>query len=242
MNAKTKFFMQMNNVFVALGIDPVPAMCKTLASIISISNELVDPSQSQIPEPVRNADNTLPILFMNKTETVQNFHEQILYGILPDKTLTLFPELNVATVECYLRIVSDEISKDGSDIITCVIAELDTIRVHNLLILPNKPTIIGTIGTTAVINPSHRPVNAHMITSLHAGSLLQTVSDDIFSPMMTSAQLSTDHLSEKKREKLVYIRIYPDEWKKPIIGKFGLLNTLAKNDGYVLVSTCLDGC
>jgi molybdopterin molybdotransferase len=148
MNAKTKFSMQVNDVFVVLGIDPVPTMCRTLAGIISINNELVDMSQSQIPELIRNADITLPILFMNKTEIVLNFHEQVRYGILPDKTSTLFHAPNVVTVECYLRIVSDGSSKDDSEITTCVIVELDTIHVHNLLILPNKPKVIGTVGTT----------------------------------------------------------------------------------------------
>jgi hypothetical protein len=81
-----------------------------------------------------------------------------------------------------------------------------------------------------------------MTTSLFAGSLLQTASDNIFLPMMISAKLLTSHLSEKKREKLAHVRIYPDVWSEPTVEKFGLLTTLATNDSYILVSTCLDDC
>jgi hypothetical protein len=237
MNAKTKLFIQVNDVFVALGIDPVPTRCRTLASIISISNEWDDLSQSQIHEPVLNADSTLPILFMNKTETGQNFHEQIPYGIFQDKTLTLFPALNVATVECYPRIVSD-----GSEIVTGVIAEFDTIHAHNFADFAKQTNNHWNSWDDSCDQSPHHPVDTYMISSLFAKSLLQTVSDDIFSPMMTSAQFSTSHLTEKKREELVHIRIYPDERTESIIEKFGLLNTLEKNDGRTIASTCLDNC
>lgn len=222
----TKLSAQATGVLAAFGIDPVPVVRRAKVGVISTENARA-----------RNADCALVVSFLREAGAVP-----VLYGIIPDTAEDLRPLLVRAAAECDLVVIPGGSSGDEQDVTAGVVAELGTIHVHGISIVPGTSVIIGAVGTTPVIGLPGHPAAAYMLTVVFAGPLLRKMSGGIVSPGTVSAPLSMSFSSEKGREELVCVRILPDGTVEPGPGQSGLLSTLIRSDGFIRVPASRDGC
>jgi molybdopterin molybdotransferase len=166
--------------------------------------------------------------------------EPVRYGIVRDDPALLRPVLERAVAGCDCVLISGGSSKDMRDMTARVIGELGEVLVHGIAISPGKPTIIGTVGETPVIGLPGHPGSAYVILVAVVGHLFAALSGAPIPARRVRARLAANIPSAKGREDYVRVSVEGGE-ATPVFGKSGLLNTLVKSDGLVVVPAGREG-
>lgn len=222
-------------VLASAGVATVRVLKQPRIGIISTGNEVVPVEADLAAGQVRDANAYLCAGFAR-----EHGCEPVRYGIVRDDPALLRPVLERAVAGCDCVLISGGSSKDMRDMTARVIGELGEVLVHGIAISPGKPTIIGTVGETPVIGLPGHPGSAYVILVAVVGHLFAALSGAPIPARRVRARLAANIPSAKGREDYVRVSVEGGE-ATPVFGKSGLLNTLVKSDGLVVVPAGREG-
>jgi molybdopterin molybdotransferase len=233
----------------SLGITRVKIFEKPKIGIISTGNEIV-PADS------------IPALGRIRDSNSYNLEGLILQagglpvkkGIIPDAYALLRTTLLEAVNECALVLMTGGSSVGAADLTAAVINDIGQpgVLVHGVAVRPGKPLIIGVVKnekTSAQVPvfglPGH-PVAVNICFELFVKPILVRLTGEITHPALeevspyhtVKARLARSIASKPGREDHVRVTLEKREdglWARPIFGASGLITTLVKAVGTVVV-------
>jgi molybdopterin molybdotransferase len=217
-------------VLASVGKTRITVRKKPIIGIISTGTELVPAEAIPRPGEVREVNSHLIAVFCRRQGATP-----MKYGIIRDDPGELRKTVSRACQECDAVVISGGSSKDRNDITARIISELGEVFVHGISIAPGKPTIIGKIKEIPVIGLPGHPASTFMVLSLVVIHLLQAMKDSPCQKVFRKrVKMSTSVPSEQGREHYLRVRI-DDDTATPVLGKSGLMNTLAWSDGIIRI-------
>ncbi|HWQ65868.1 MAG TPA: gephyrin-like molybdotransferase Glp [Methanospirillum sp.] len=217
-------------VLASVGKTRITVRKNPVIGIISTGTELVPAEAIPRPGEVREVNSHLISVFCRRQGAIP-----VRYGIIRDNPDELSATITRAAEECDAVIVSGGSSKDRHDITAETISALGEVYVHGISIAPGKPTIIGKIHDIPIIGLPGHPASTFMVLSLVVIHLVQAMKGSpcqrIFKRRVTMA---TSVQSEQGREQYIRVRIDGNS-ATPVLGKSGLMNTLAWSDGIIRI-------
>lgn len=217
-------------VLASVGKTRVAVRKKPIIGIISTGTELVPAEAIPRAGEVREVNSHLIAVFSQRQGAIP-----MQYGIIRDNPDELRNTMTRACQECDAVIVSGGSSKDRNDITARTIQELGEVMVHGISIAPGKPTIVGRIQGIPVIGLPGHPASTFMVLSLVVIHLLQAMKGAPCQRVFRKrVRMATSIPSEQGREQYIRVRIDGDI-ATPVMGKSGLMNTLAWSDGIIRI-------
>jgi molybdopterin molybdotransferase len=217
-------------VLASVGKTRIVVRKNPVIGIISTGTELVPAEAFPRPGEVREVNSHLIAVFCSRQGAIP-----VRYGIIRDDRDELRETVARAARECDAVIISGGSSKDRNDITALTIRELGEVYVHGISIAPGKPTIIGKIQDIPVIGLPGHPASTFMVLSLVVIHLVQAMKGSPCQRVYKKRiKMATSVPSEQGREQYLRVRINGDA-ATPVLGKSGLMNTLAWSDGIIRV-------
>ena len=217
-------------VLASVGKTRIAVRKNPIIGIISTGIELVPAEAIPRSGEVREVNSHLISVFCRRQGAVP-----MRYGIIRDDPDELRQTVARACQECDAVVISGGSSKDRNDITARIISELGEVYVHGISIAPGKPTIIGKIQDIPVIGLPGHPASTFMVLSLVVIHLLQAMKGSPCQRVFRKrVKMATSVPSEQGREHYLRVRIDGDI-ATPVLGKSGLMNTLAWSDGIIRI-------
>ncbi|HOJ00156.1 MAG TPA: molybdopterin molybdotransferase MoeA [Anaerolineaceae bacterium] len=219
----------------AMGIIAVPVMKLPRIVIISSGDELVD-ARAVLPlGKIRDVNG--PMLKMAVGECGG---EAAFSGIVIDDQHALRDAVLQTINECEILVLTGGTSAGTKDAIPEVISALGELLVHGVAIKPGKPTIVGKIDHVPVFGLPGNPVAAYLMFLLLVKPLVLSMLGAVGIETARTMPLARTVSSNQGREDLIPVSI-KNGLADPIIGKSGLITTLANADGYFRIARDQEG-
>jgi molybdopterin molybdotransferase len=233
----------------SMGITSIPAFEKPRVAIISTGNEIVPADTVPGPGRIRdsNSYNLEGLISLAGGVAVKK-------GILPDDYDSLRAALEGAIADCSLVLFTGGSSVGTADFTARVINDLGPpgVLVHGVSIKPGKPIIIGlvkrrTTGAPVPVFglPGHQAavsvcfdVFVKPVLSRFTGAVPHPALAGITPLRTAKAKLARSIASAPGREDHVRVTLEKREdglWARPVFGASGLISTLVKAVGTVVV-------
>jgi molybdopterin molybdotransferase len=238
----TKIRPQEIGAMACLGITQVLVYEPWKLSIISTGDELVPPDSTPALGQVRDINTyALKAQAMKHGMVVRNTR------VLVDDEQKLKEAILEDMQESDIVVISGGSSQGKKDATKCIIDEVASrgAFVHGLALKPGKPTILGYDDKTSALLvglPGH-PVAAMLVFELLMIRLWkdvtnQSMDQSVYARMATNlagapGKTTCQLVSLTKQEK--------DYVAEPILGKSGLITTLTKADGYIIIEQNKEG-
>ncbi len=231
-----------------IGATRVPVFEKPSVAIISTGNEIV-PAESE-PGPGRIRDTNsydLEGLITLAGGLPQKF------GIIPDDFSLLRTTLQKAVAECRLVLLTGGSSVGTADLTAKVINEFGVpgVLVHGVAIKPGKPLIIGFISVNnappvPVFGLPGHPAAVRVCFDLFVRRVLVRLTGEVAHPALGAipayrtvrVRLARSISSGPGREEYVRVMLEKRDdgiWARPVFGASGLITTLVKSAGIVVI-------
>lgn len=226
----------------AAGILEIPVYAPLRLTIISTGDELVSPDRSPAPGEIRDINTyALHALATGNGYRVTGVH------VLPDDGALLEQAVRTAMADSDVVVISGGSSQGRKDLTGEVVERVSTpgVLTHGVAIKPGKPTILGYDAKSATVLaglPGH-PVSAMMVFE----TLLSWLSDTLTgrkSPYPVPAKIACNLASSPGKTTCLPVSL---QWNgdgytaHPVFGKSGLITTLTKADGYVIIEMNKEG-
>ncbi len=232
-----------------IGATRIPVFEKPLVGIISTGNEIVPAEYVPAPGSIRDTNSyDLEGLITVAGGVPRKF------GIIPDDFSLLRKTLQKAVTECRLVLLTGGSSVGTADLTEKVINELGRpgVLVHGVAIKPGKPLIIGFVGASAPAAPvpvfglPGHPAAVRVCFDLFARPVLVRLTGEVSHPVLGAipvyrtirARLARSIPSGPGREEYVRVMLEKKDdgiWARPIFGASGLIRTLVKSAGMVVI-------
>ncbi len=230
----------------ALGWGTVLVYKKPGVAIISTGDEIV-PVHSQ-PKPGQVRDINLYALGASVEEIGAIPHYR---DIIPDDELALEKELRkcIESDEIDMVLISGGSSVGSRDYTLKVLNHLGSpgVLVHGLALKPGKPTIISLNNQKPIIGLPGHPVSTLIVFESIVKKILSDLKGEIL-PLglnrTVEALLENNIASEGGREEFIRVILKKKDgkfWAVPVLGKSGMISTLAKADGYIVIGLNQEG-
>ena len=232
-----------------MGMTSVPVIVKPRVAIISTGNEIVPADRVPGPGQIRdsNSYNLEGLIALAGGIAVRK-------GILPDDYDRLHTALTDAMKDCHIILFTGGSSVGTADFTARVINDLGPpgVLVHGVSIKPGKPLIIGLVrdaGGRASIPvfglPGHQAA-VSICFEVFVKPLLARFTGEVPDPALAgiplqrtvTAKLARSIASSPGREDHVRVTLEKREdglWARPVFGSSGLISTLVKAVGTVVV-------
>jgi molybdopterin molybdotransferase len=232
-----------------MGMTRVPVIAKPRVAIISTGNEIVPADTVPGPGQIRdsNSYNLEGLIALAGGVAVRK-------GILPDDYHRLRAALTDAMKDCRIILFTGGSSVGTADFTARVINDLGPpgVLVHGVSIKPGKPLIIGLVrdaGDRASIPvfglPGHQAA-VSICFEVFVKPVLARFTGEVPNPVLVglpvqrtvTAKLSRSIASSPGREDHVRVTLEKREdglWARPVFGASGLISTLVKAVGTVVV-------
>ncbi len=230
-----------------LGITRVKVIKRPKAAIISTGNEIIPAENVPIPGQIRDSNSYNLEALISQEGCVP-----LKKGIIPDEYARLRGTLEASLQEADLVLMTGGSSVGTADLTAKVINDSGRpgVLVHGVSIKPGKPIVIGVVGSphgdVPVFGlPGHpaavsicfdvfvRPVLARL-----SGAVPHPALEGIPSSRIVKARLARSIASGSGREDYVRVALEKRDdglWAKPVFGASGLISTLVKAVGIVVV-------
>ena len=230
-----------------VGITIIPVFEKPRIAIISTGNEIVPADSVPSPGCIRDSNS-----YNLEGLIIQTGGVPVKMGIIPDEYAPLREALERALKECSLVLLTGGSSVGTSDLTEKVINDAGKpgVLVHGVSIKPGKPLIVGLVGTprnqVPVFGlPGHpaavsicfdlfvKPILIHL-----AGEVTLPALEGVSSYRVVKAKLARSIASSPGREDHVRVMLEKKDgvlWARPVFGASGLISTLVKAVGTVVV-------
>lgn len=230
----------------ALGWGTVLVYKKPGVAIISTGDEIV-PVHSQ-PKPGQVRDINLYALGASVEEIGAIPHYR---DIIPDDEPALEKELRkcIESDEIDMVLISGGSSIGSRDYTLRVLNHLGSpgVLVHGLALKPGKPTIISLNNQKPIIGLPGHPVSTLIVFESIVKKILSDLKGEIL-PLglnrTVEALLENNIASEGGREEFIRVILKKKDgkfWAVPVLGKSGMISTLAKADGYIVIGLNQEG-
>ena len=165
--------------------------------------------------------------------------------IEPDDPAGLAKAVRAAVADCDLLIIVAGSSPGRDDYTARIVAELGTLAVHGVAVRPGHPVVLGVIDGTPVLGAPGYPVSAALTFDIFAA------------PVLADLQGAAPQRRQRTRARLARKLASPlgmDDWVRvrlgvvgettvatPLARGAGLLSTLVRADGLLIVPAGLEG-
>jgi molybdopterin molybdotransferase len=226
----------------AAGVTRVPVFERIKVAVISTGDELVFPRERAGDGQVRDINSySLCALARQSGFAVNGF------SLLPDDESLLEQTVSEAMHTCGIVTVSGGSSKGEKDCTADVIARVadSGVIVHGLALKPGKPAILGFDSKTGTILaglPGH-PVSAMIVFRLLFVWLWKTITGQK-ADFPVPAKLSCNIAASPGMTTVQPVSLHPGDGGYtacPVFGKSGLITSLTKADGYIVIERNKEG-
>ena len=226
----------------AAGITSAPVFVPLNLSLISTGDELIAPEKEPLPGEIRDI-NTHAL----KALASKRGYRVVTNMVLPDDRERLEEAIRAAMISSDVVIVSGGSSQGEKDITAAIIDQeaRPGVFTHGLAIKPGKPTILGWDEESKTLLaglPGH-PVSAMLVFEM----LLGWLSDKLLSktpPFPIPARISTNIPGAPGKTVCQPVILSYEEnrcYAQPVFGKSGMITTLTKADGYIIIDLNKEG-
>jgi len=220
----------------AAGYDMLEVKCPLQVGVISTGEELVGPDV--VPEPGQVRDiNSYCLAGLIE----QSGGKPTLYGIIRDNKTQLAQVLDRAVEENDMVVISGGSSVGVRDMTLDVLSQ--GLLFHGIAVRPGKPTLAAIIKDKLVFGLPGHPASAAISFYLLVHPLLET-GDYRENSRVVWATLGRNLASGPGREDYVRVKLSSyqgDTVATPILGKSGLISTLASADGLIRIPLHKEG-
>jgi molybdopterin molybdotransferase len=231
----------------SLGITRVSVFDKPNVAIISTGNEIVPADSKPAPGRIRDSNS-----YNLEGLITQSGGVPVKKGIIPDEYVRLRETLEAAVKDCALILMTGGSSVGIADLTAKVINDAGKpgVLVHGVSIKPGKPLIIGLVGTperhVPIFGLPGHPAAVSICFELFVKPVLVRMSGEVPHPALdgvpsyrsVKAKLARSISSGPGREDHVRVTLEQKDdklWARPVFGASGLISTLVKAVGTVVV-------
>ena len=231
----------------SLGITRISVFEKPKVAIISTGNEIVPADSKPAPGRIRDSNS-----YNLEGLITQSGGVPSKKGIIPDDYASLRKTLEAAINDCALILMTGGSSVGIADLTAKVINDTGQpgVLVHGVSIKPGKPLIIGLIATperhVPVFGLPGHPAAVSICFELFVKPVLVHLSGEVPHPALdgvpsyrsVKATLARSISSGPGREDHVRVTLEKKDgklWARPVFGASGLISTLVKAVGTVVV-------
>jgi molybdopterin molybdotransferase len=230
-----------------VGITRIRVFERPKVAIINTGNEVVPAENSPAPGQVRDINS-----YNLEGLIAQSGGIPVKRGIIPDDYGRLHQALEAALRECDLVLMTGGSSVGTADLTAKVINDLGRpgVLVHGVSVKPGKPLIMGVLNTpekqVPVFGLPGHPAAVSICFELFVKPVLARMTGEVPHPALADvpayrsvkAKLARSISSSPGREDHVRVTIEKKDdglWARPVFGASGLISTLVKAVGTVVV-------
>jgi molybdopterin molybdotransferase len=226
----------------AAGIVRLPVYRPLDLTIISTGDELVPPDKIPRPGEIRDINTTTL-----KALATRSGYRVVFANAMPDDEALLEKVLRKAMAESDVVLVSGGSSQGEKDITAALISQVASpgVFTHGLALKPGKPTILGYDRETKTILgglPGH-PVSAMMAFELLFSWLSAALSGRAPAfpvPARVSCNIPASP-GKTTCQPVTLCRENNSYTAEPVFGKSGMISTLTRSDGYIIIDKNKEG-
>lgn len=225
-----------------VGLAEVRVRCRPRLAVISTGDEIVAPAERPGPGQVRDINS-----FALAAAVSAAGGEAELIGVIRDDAEAVRAALARALAAADAVVISGGSSVGQRDVTPGVINSLGApgVIVHGVALRPGKPTILAVVQDKPVFGLPGHPVSALVTFDLFVRPVIRRLLGE--APAFAGtvrARIARNIASAAGRED--YLRVALEQrpdglWAVPLLGKSGLISTLARADGLVCVALGRDG-
>ncbi len=229
----------------ALGIAEVIVYRQPRVAVISTGDEIVPLENKPRMGQVRDANgHSLCALVRNSGA------EPVSFDIVPDNAAMLYEVLEKALEQTDVVTISGGSSVGARDLMVEVVSRLPGVEVlaHGVAIRPGKPTLLANQAGKAIFGLPGHPVSALVVAQAFLAPFLRYLQGDKLEKgprgYRSKALLATSMHSTIGLEEFVRVRLERRaemDWAHPVFGKSGMLSTMVKADGVVIIPMNVEG-
>jgi molybdopterin molybdotransferase len=233
---------QEEGALAAAGVRRIKVFSRLRLSLISTGDELVPPDKQPRSGEIRDI-NTHAL----KALAAKRGYCVVSSRVIPDSEDLLDAALTDAMAASDVVVISGGSSQGEKDLSAAAIDRVASpgVFTHGLAIKPGKPTILGWDEERKILLaglPGH-PVSAMMVFEL----LLAWLTNELFgkpAPLPVPARLSCNLPGSPGKTVCQPVILHPVEGgylAEPVFGKSGMITTLTRADGYIMIDLNKEG-
>jgi molybdopterin molybdotransferase len=230
----------------ALGITEVSTYRQPRVAVISSGDEVVPIGRKPRPGQIRDANGHSLGALVRVAGA-----EPVPFDIVPDNAADLADALGTALAETDVVAVSGGSSVGARDLMVDVVGALPEAEIlaHGVAIRPGKPTLLANRKGKAIFGLPGHPVSALVVAQvflapflryLQGGRLEKGPPGHRAKAVLATSIPSTIGLEEYVRVRLEEISEGPPA-AHPVFGKSGMLSTMVKADGMIVIPMNVEG-
>ncbi|HYM90191.1 MAG TPA: gephyrin-like molybdotransferase Glp, partial [bacterium] len=219
-----------------LGVIQVCAAVPPRVAILSTGDEVVPPERTPAAGQVRDI-NGPALCAAVQAEGAQ----PVFSGIVPDRFDALLAAMRAAKESSDLVLVSGGSSIGPRDEVSRAIDALGPpgVLVHGVAMKPGKPAVLGLCGGTPVVGLPGHPTTVLVVFHVFVREIIGRLLGRAPGPAaVVQARLTRRVASAAGRTDYLRVRLERRDgllWATPILGKSGLISTMAAADGRAVV-------
>jgi len=226
--------------FAGIGIDKITVYSKPKVAVITTGNEIIDIKGDSELGCVRDINSYYLSSLIHSDGGVP-----IRKGIIKDDYSELRSAVEESLSEADVVVLSGGSSVGARDLTAKVINDIGKqgVLVHGVSIKPGKPTIIGVVNKKPVFGLPGHPVAVGVSYGLFVKRVIRSLTGIILkdgesADRMVKARLLKNIASASGREDYIRVQLKNEDNEltaSPILGKSGLISTLVKATGYIVI-------
>ncbi len=230
----------------ALGTTDVNVFRQPKVAIISSGDEVIPIDRKPELGQIRDANSHTISALVRASGA-----KPILFDIIPDNLGKLAEAIQRGLDQADVVTISGGSSVGSRDLMVEVVSNLPEVKIlaHGISIRPGKPTLLASRHEKAIIGLPGHPVSALIVAQIFLAPFLGYLQGRklIKGPLgyRTRAVLATSIHSTIGLEEYIRVQLDPVEEDvysaTPIFGKSGMLSTMVKADGIVIVPMNVEG-
>jgi molybdopterin molybdotransferase len=229
-----------------IGVTEIALYNRPLVSIISTGDEIVPAKESPGPGKVRDINSYVISGMVTETGCVP-----LKKGIFKDEYTVLRDAIEAAMADSEAIVISGGTSVGTKDMVARIINDIGSpgVLFHGVSLKPGKPMIGGAINGVPVFGLPGHPAAVSICFELFIRPVLRRLSGlkerwPQYSSRRVRARLSKNISSSQGREEHVRVMLEEREgelWAVPVLGKSGLITTLVRAEGTIVVPLHING-
>jgi molybdopterin molybdotransferase len=226
--------------FAGIGIDSVVVYAKPKVAVITTGNEIIDIKEDSKFGCVRDINSYYLSTVINNDGGIP-----VRKGIIKDDYSQLRRTIEESLSEADVVVLSGGSSVGARDLTAKVINDIGKpgVLIHGVSIKPGKPTIIGIVNKKPVFGLPGHPVAVGVSYGLFVKRVIRSLTGIVLKDgepvdRMVKARLLKNIASASGREDHIRVELRAENnglVALPILGKSGLISTLVKATGYLVI-------
>lgn len=226
----------------AAGLLTIPVYVPLRLTLISTGDELIHPDRIPAPGEIRDI-NTYALHAL----ATQRGYRVVSSQVLPDDETMLEQAVRDALADSDVVVISGGSSQGKKDMTGAIIERVSAqgLLTHGIAIKPGKPTILGYVADTETVLAG---LPGHSVSAIVIFEMLLSWLTDILTGAKTSfpipARISCNLSSSPGKTTCQPVVLKNDGYSylaQPVFGQSGLITTLTKSDGYVIIQRDKEG-